>query len=148
MRSSARASVLTVVPALVDLAPLPDVAGLAATLGHLASVQEAAPAVQTLDVTGLRGGGCWEKSAVTNGPSESSLRPIKWEFALRMNTCFIVCLPPGVTVPACKRLFITKTHTNPQIFIIFFTTSGLLIFSHHLLLPASNLFHHVCSFQL
>lgn len=74
MRGSARASILTVVPALVDLAPLPGVARLAATLGHLASIEEAAPAVQTLDITGLRGRSCWENSAVMNVASESSMR--------------------------------------------------------------------------
>lgn len=73
MRSSARASILTVVPALVDLAPLPDVARLAATLGHLVSIEEAAPAVQTLDITGLRGRSCWENSVVLNVAFESSV---------------------------------------------------------------------------
>lgn len=48
MRSGARAAVLAVVPALIDLASLPGVAGLAAALGHLAGVEEAAAAVQTL----------------------------------------------------------------------------------------------------
>lgn len=51
MRGRARASILTVVPAMVDLASLAGVAGLAATLGDLAGIQEAAPTVQTLDVT-------------------------------------------------------------------------------------------------
>ncbi len=49
MRSSACAAVLAVVPALVDLASLAGVAGLAATLGHLTGVEEAAPAVLTLN---------------------------------------------------------------------------------------------------
>lgn len=64
MGSSARSSVLTVVPALVDLTPVPHVARLAATLGHLASIKEAAPAVQTLDITGLRWRSCGENSMV------------------------------------------------------------------------------------
>lgn len=69
MGSSARAPVLTVVPALVDLAPLPRVARLAATLGHLASVEEAASAIQTLDITGFGGWSCGENSTVMNAAS-------------------------------------------------------------------------------
>lgn len=52
------ASVLAVVSALVDLAPFPPVVGLAATLGLLVGVQEAAPAVQALDQAGAAGRGC------------------------------------------------------------------------------------------
>lgn len=52
MRSSACASILAVVPALVDLTSLSCVAGLAATLGHLTGVEEAAPAVLTLNIAG------------------------------------------------------------------------------------------------
>lgn len=50
MRSSAGASVLTVVPALIDFTSLAYVAGLAATLCHLMVVEEAAPTVLTLDI--------------------------------------------------------------------------------------------------
>lgn len=58
MRSRARAAVLAVVAALVDLAPLAGVARLAAALGHLAGVEEAAAAVQTLQVAGSAGRSC------------------------------------------------------------------------------------------
>lgn len=58
MRSSAGASVLAVVPALVDLTSLSSVAGLTATLGHLTGVEEAAPTVLTLNIAGSWGGGC------------------------------------------------------------------------------------------
>lgn len=52
MRSSAGASILAVVPALVDLTSFSSVAGLAATLGHLTGVEEAASTVLTLNITG------------------------------------------------------------------------------------------------
>lgn len=52
MRGGAGASVLAVVPALVDLTSLSSVARLAATLGHLTGVEEAAPSVLTLDIAG------------------------------------------------------------------------------------------------
>lgn len=55
VRSRARAAVLAVVAALVDLAALAGVARLAAALGHLAGVEEAAAAVQALQVTGPAG---------------------------------------------------------------------------------------------
>ncbi|PWA28702.1 hypothetical protein CCH79_00014873 [Gambusia affinis] len=42
-----------VVPALVGLTPHSNIAGLAATLLHLIGIEEAAPAVQTLDTAGL-----------------------------------------------------------------------------------------------
>lgn len=58
MRSSACASVLAVVPALVDLTSLSSVARLAATLSHLTGIEEAAPAVLTLNIAGPRGGSC------------------------------------------------------------------------------------------
>lgn len=50
MRSSAGASILAVVPALVDFTSLSYVAGLASTLGHLTAVEEATPAVLTLNI--------------------------------------------------------------------------------------------------
>lgn len=56
MRSSAGASVLAVVPALVDLTSLSSVAGLAATFGHLTGIKEAAPTIPTLNITGPCGG--------------------------------------------------------------------------------------------
>ena len=52
MRGGAGASVLAVVPTLVDLAALSPVAGLAAALGLLVGVEEAAAAVLTLDGAG------------------------------------------------------------------------------------------------
>lgn len=52
MRSSAGASILAVVPALVNLTSLPRVAWLAATLCHLTGIEETAPAVLTLNITG------------------------------------------------------------------------------------------------
>lgn len=55
MRGRARSSILTVVPAVVDLTSLAGVAGLTATLGHLSGIQEAATTVQTLDVTWTSG---------------------------------------------------------------------------------------------
>lgn len=54
MRRSTCASVLAVVSALVNLASLPSVARLAATLGHLTGIEEAAPAILTLNITGPR----------------------------------------------------------------------------------------------
>ena len=53
------APVLAVVPALVDLALLPVVAWLAAALGLLAGVEEAAAAIQADQVAGVCGGH-WE----------------------------------------------------------------------------------------
>ena len=58
MRGGAGASVLAVVPTLVDLTALPSVAGLAAALGLLVGVEEAAASVLTLDGAGPRGGHC------------------------------------------------------------------------------------------
>lgn len=55
MRGRACASILTVVPAMVDLTALAGVAGLAATLSDLSGIQEAAPTIQTLDVTWTSG---------------------------------------------------------------------------------------------
>lgn len=55
MRGHACASILTVIPAVVDLTPLPGVAGLTPALGDLSGVQEAAATVQTLDVTWASG---------------------------------------------------------------------------------------------
>lgn len=52
VRGGAGASVLAVVPALVDLTSLSGVAGLAATLGHLTGVEETAPPIQTLNIAG------------------------------------------------------------------------------------------------
>ena len=49
-RSTAFASVLAVVPTLVDLTSLSGVAGLAATLGHLAGIEEAAATVLTRNI--------------------------------------------------------------------------------------------------
>lgn len=60
VRGGAGASVLAEVPALVDLTPLTGVAGLAAALGHLPGVEEAAAAVLALDVTGS-GGRSWRR---------------------------------------------------------------------------------------
>lgn len=54
----AGASVLAVVSALVDLASISPVVGLAAALGLLVGVQETAPAVQTLDQAGAAGRSC------------------------------------------------------------------------------------------
>ena len=58
MRGGAGASVLAVVPALVDLTPLSSVVGLAAALGLLVGVEEATATVLTLDGAGARGGRC------------------------------------------------------------------------------------------
>lgn len=102
MGSSARSSVLTVVPALVDLTPVPHVARLAATLGHLASVEEAAPAVQTLDITGLRGRSCGENPMVINVGSESKPPRVCIKYVTLKQICFSVSLPPGITVPAYR----------------------------------------------
>ncbi len=59
-RSSACASVLAVVSALVDLTSLTGVARLAATLGHLTGVEEAASTVLTLKIAGPSGRSCGE----------------------------------------------------------------------------------------
>lgn len=114
MRSSACSSVLTVVPALVDIAPVPSVARLAATLGHLASVKEAAPAVQTLDITGLRGRSCGDNSMVMNVGSESKPPRVCIKFVTLKQICFGVSLPPGVTVPAYRLQHIDKTRTKTK----------------------------------
>lgn len=55
VRGRARASVLTVIPAVVDLTALPGVAGLAAALCNLSGVQETATTIQALDVTWTSG---------------------------------------------------------------------------------------------
>lgn len=71
MRSRARAAVLAVVAALVDLAPLAGVARLAAALGHLAGVEEAAAAVQTLQVAGSAGRSCGRKDGRDEGRTDT-----------------------------------------------------------------------------
>lgn len=48
----AGASILAVIPALVDLAALAGVVGLAAALGLFVGIQEAAATMQTLDLAG------------------------------------------------------------------------------------------------
>lgn len=53
----AGAPVLAVVPALVDLAGVPAVVGLASAFGLLVGVEEAAAPVQTLHRAGSRGRG-------------------------------------------------------------------------------------------
>lgn len=63
---STRAPVLAVVPALVNLALLPVVARLAAALGLLAGIEEAAPTVQADQVAGV-GGGHWEGGMEMSG---------------------------------------------------------------------------------
>ena len=52
MRGSAGATVLAVIPALVDFTSFSGVTRLAATLGHLTGVEEAAPAILTLNIAG------------------------------------------------------------------------------------------------
>lgn len=108
MGSSARAPVLTVVPALVDLAPLPRVARLAATLGHLASVEEAASAIQTLDITGLRGRSCGENSTVMNAANGFKPTRARIKYVTPKQMCFSVTLPPEVAVPAYRLQLIDK----------------------------------------
>lgn len=129
MRSSARSSILTVVPALVDLAPVPHVARLAATLGHLAKVKEAAPAVQTLDITGLRGRSCGENSMLINVGSESKPPRVCIKYVTLKRICFSVSLPPGVTVPAYRLQHIDKTQTKSQRLLDSSCSSAFLITS-------------------
>lgn len=63
-RRCAYPSVPAVVFALIDLAPIPSVIRLAAALGLLAGVQEAAAAVHALERAGPAGGSCGSESHV------------------------------------------------------------------------------------
>lgn len=54
----AGASILAVIPALVNLTAFPTVVGLATALGLLVGIQEATAAVQTLDLAGATRGRC------------------------------------------------------------------------------------------
>lgn len=88
MRSRARAAVLAVVAALVDLAPLAGVARLAAALGHLAGVEEAAAAVQTLQVAGSAGRSCGRKDGRDEGRTDTPPpRPRGETLWLRAHKC-------------------------------------------------------------
>lgn len=57
----AGASILAVIPALVNLTALPAVVGLATALGLLVGIQEATAAVQTLDLAGATRRRCKRK---------------------------------------------------------------------------------------
>lgn len=142
MGSSARASILAVVPALVDLAPLTDVARLAATLGHLASVEEAASAVQTLDITGLGGRSCWESLAVMKVASGSSMRQIKSDLCVAPEQ--MLCCPPATRGHG----FHLQTSLYCQNKVLRIIGHLFNSISHRPLLPAFKLFHKVCNFQL
>lgn len=67
----AGAPILAVLPALVQLALVPRVAGLAAALGLPPGVEEAAAAVEALQVTGSRPRGCGEDHRQSQGGGNS-----------------------------------------------------------------------------
>lgn len=66
----AGASILAVIPALVNLTALPAVVGLAAALGLLVGIQEATAAVQTLDLAGATRRRCKRKGDFVISASE------------------------------------------------------------------------------
>lgn len=66
----AGASILAVIPALVNLTALPAVVGLAAALGLLVGIQEATAAVQALDLAGATRRRCKRKGDFVISASE------------------------------------------------------------------------------
>lgn len=86
----AGASILAVIPALVNLTSLPAVVGLAAALGLLVGVQEAAAAVQTLDLAGATRRRCKWKGHFVHSANEwfesRSLVRTKDQLVLEVNS--------------------------------------------------------------